>query len=180
MPLPSSNRKASLPSLPLMPRLDFRRASAPPRNLSVVTELEDQPGLWQQEDIPPIGSERISPPRERSRTSLPDLCPSRGWQHIEFDCITNLTPRPQVRDLQHSISSLSSSNQSTSYTPISEYTSDKWSPSAQSSVQAGNDSSKGQNQHIESDATWSRTAATTTIDFSTGRSIWCSKAVTLS
>lgn len=188
-PFPTSQRKSSLPTLPILPRLDIRRASAPPRDLQVVTELDDHPSFWQQEEIPPIGAERVTPARERPRGPLPNLGSSHTWQHYEFDSYASPTPRPgrvqsydtpdpldsqRPHELHHSILSLStSSSRPNSYTPSSETNSYDWSPLDHHAGQPGSYGSKGYNEHVESEASWSRSAATTSIDFSTGRSIWC-------
>jgi len=189
-PYTVTSRKSSLPETATPSRLDARRASAPPpRDLSPVGEFDENiaPSFWRNDYLVPIGAERDATiPHKRSIGSkMPDI--EMGYRaDFGADGPRIMAPRVTRIDTEHhrlsnfpSASSLSTSSSklSTGTQSYETTTSAGWSSiEAESGCQAAAARvAVGQEISDPLHPGWRKTKSSTTasLDFSTGRSIWC-------
>lgn len=162
--------------IPTAPRLEPRRLSAPSSRLPTVAEHDHDIPLpfahWHQSPIsvPPIGAERSSPPRSQdlakclsSSFGRAETAPSLSRQSGFTSTENKVTPRGSSSSL-----STSSSSRYSLITGASEGTSVCWSPIDTDMVAPV--ASKPSKSDVPPPLDFLGSAS---LDFSTGKSIWC-------
>lgn len=178
VPYHSSARKNSLPLPPSLPRFDIRRASAPAIELSTVGEMDEETLISSGADMK-VGSTNSAKAVPCLQDSVPGsalLHPSKEWQgfgsdlsaHSNLDGAQTGTQEPSGRDSSSSLSTPSSRRSGYSANSGTDC------PLGLRPVVAEvKPSDKVSPHQMEASQRWSRSSASDTLDFSTGRSIWC-------